>query len=134
MPAAVAAIAGGRAMTLVWQNEAGGLTFEIAAGDGAGRRFIKWAPEGSYLDLAAEAARMTWAGQFHPVPQVLDRAQASSVPVLAFAPAIGTACPLTRTRGSVGDASTRSTLGRPRSSPWRMVKTPEGGRAPRVRR
>jgi kanamycin kinase len=73
VPAGVAAMAGGRAMTLVWQNEAGGLTFEVAAGDGAGRRFIKWAPAGSVLDLAAEAARMTWARQFHPVPQVLDR-------------------------------------------------------------
>ena len=72
VPAAVAAAACGRPMTLVWQN-AGGLTFEVAARDGAGRRFIKWAPAGSYLDLAAEAARMTWARQFHPVPEVLDR-------------------------------------------------------------
>jgi kanamycin kinase len=70
VPAGVAAAAGGRALTLVWQNEAGGLTFEAA--DGAGRRFIKWAPTGSGLDLAAEAARMRWARQFHPVPQVLD--------------------------------------------------------------
>jgi kanamycin kinase len=60
-------------MTLAWQNGVGGLTFEVAAGDGAGRRFIKWAPAGSCLDLAAEAARMTWARQFHPVPQVLDQ-------------------------------------------------------------
>jgi aminoglycoside phosphotransferase len=71
VPAAVTATADGGAMTLVWQNEAGGLTFEVTAGDGAGRHFIKWAPVGSYLDLAAEAARMTWARQFHPVPQVL---------------------------------------------------------------
>lgn len=73
VPAAVAAAADGRAVTLTWENWAGGLTFEVEAGDGAGRRFIKWAPAGRPLDLAAEAARMTWAGRFHPVPRVLDR-------------------------------------------------------------
>ncbi len=72
VPAAVAAAAGGRRVTLVWANEVGGLTYEDEAGEGAGRRFIKWAPAGSGLDLAAEAARMTWAGQFHPVPRALD--------------------------------------------------------------
>ena len=50
-------------------NEAGGLTF--AAGEGAGGRFIKWAPVGSGLDLAAEAERMTWAVRYHPVPEPL---------------------------------------------------------------
>jgi len=70
VPAAVAAAAGGRALTLVWENSLGGRTY--AAADGAGRRFIKWAPPGSGLDLAAEAARMTWAGQFNPVRGVLD--------------------------------------------------------------
>jgi aminoglycoside phosphotransferase len=69
VPAAVAAAAGGRAVALVWENTVGGRTFE--AGEGAERRFIKWTPPGSGLDLAAEAARMTWAGQFHPVPRVL---------------------------------------------------------------
>jgi aminoglycoside phosphotransferase len=71
VPSAITVAAAGRPMTLVWENDAGGLTFE--AGEAAGRRFIKWAPDGSGLDLAAEAARMTWAGQFHPVPQMLDR-------------------------------------------------------------
>jgi aminoglycoside phosphotransferase len=69
VPPAVAAAAAGRALALVWANEAGGLTF--AAGEGAGRCFIKWAPAGSGLDLAAEAGRMTWAGPFHPVPRPL---------------------------------------------------------------
>ena len=44
----------------MWANEAGGLTF--AAGEGAGRRFIKWAPAGSGLDLPGEAHRLAWAG------------------------------------------------------------------------
>jgi kanamycin kinase len=69
VPAAVASAAGSRALRLVWANEVGGLTF--AAGEGTGRRFIKWAPDGSGLDLAAEAERMAWAGQYHPVPEPL---------------------------------------------------------------
>ena len=64
-------MAAGRPLRLVWTNEAGGLTFE--AGTGASRCFIKWAPAGSHLDLAAEADRMEWAGQFHPVPKPLSR-------------------------------------------------------------
>ena len=31
----------------------------------------QWAPAGSPLDLAAEAARMTWAAAYTPVPRVL---------------------------------------------------------------
>ena len=71
VPAPVTAAAAGREVSLVWANEAGGLTF--AVGEGAGRRFIKWAPAGSGLDLAGEAERMAWAGQYHRVPQPLDR-------------------------------------------------------------
>jgi kanamycin kinase len=73
VPAAVAAAAGGQEVTLVWANEAGGLTF--TAGEGAGRCFIKWAPSGSGLDLPAEARRLAWARQFHPVPQPVARGQ-----------------------------------------------------------
>jgi kanamycin kinase len=69
VPAAVVAAAGGQRVTLVWANEAGGLTF--TAGEGAGRCFVKWAPSGSGLDLPAEARRLAWARQFHPVPQPL---------------------------------------------------------------
>jgi kanamycin kinase len=69
VPAPVASAAGGREVSLVWENEAGGLTF--AVGEGAGRCFIKWAPGGSGLDLSAEADRLAWAGQYHPVPQPL---------------------------------------------------------------
>jgi kanamycin kinase len=70
VPAPVAAAAGGREASLVWANEAGGLTF--AVGEGAGRCFIKWAPTGSGLDLSVEAGRLAWARQYHPVPQPLD--------------------------------------------------------------
>lgn len=56
----------------VWQNELGGLTFEGTRGPD--RVFAKWAPAGSGLDLAAEKTRLEWAGQFTPVPEVLDYA------------------------------------------------------------
>jgi aminoglycoside phosphotransferase len=63
-------VAAGREVSLVWDNEAGGLTF--AVGEGAGRCFVKWAPATSGLDLSGEADRMAWARKYHPVPQPLD--------------------------------------------------------------
>jgi aminoglycoside phosphotransferase len=69
VPDAVAAAAGGRTVRLVWDNPTGGLTY--AAGEGTERCFIKWSPAGSGIDLAAEAARLSWAVPFHPVPRVL---------------------------------------------------------------
>ena len=71
MPAAVAAATGGQELTLAWVNDLGGVTYTFSTG--RERRFIKWAPAGSGLDLAGEAARMAWAGQFHPVPRPLDQ-------------------------------------------------------------
>src|SRR5205807_9475432 len=68
-PAPVAAEAGAAAVRPVRANELGGVTFEI--GTGGQRRFVKWAPAGSGIDLAAEAARMRWAAAFTPVPQLL---------------------------------------------------------------
>jgi kanamycin kinase len=60
----------------VWQNELGGLTFEGTRE--TERVFAKWAPAGSGLDLGAEKARLEWAGQFTPVPEVLDYASYDS--------------------------------------------------------
>ncbi|MFD5113364.1 aminoglycoside 3'-phosphotransferase [Streptomyces sp. NPDC058391] len=70
VPAPIAAVAGDRPLLPVWQNELGGLTFQI--GSGEGRLFAKWAPAGSGLDLAAEDARLRWAGRFAAVPRVRD--------------------------------------------------------------
>jgi kanamycin kinase len=67
-PEAVRSLAGDRQVRLAWENE-DALTFEV--GNGPDRGFIKWAPAGSPLDLAAEAARMTWAVAYTPVPRVL---------------------------------------------------------------
>ncbi|MCF6525267.1 aminoglycoside 3'-phosphotransferase [Streptomyces sp. JJ36] len=70
VPAPVTALARGRALLPVWRNERGGLTFRM--GDGPGRLFVKWAPAGSGLDLAAEAERLRWAVRFTPVPRVRE--------------------------------------------------------------
>jgi kanamycin kinase len=56
---------------VVWENEAGGLTFEL--GDGADRFFVKWTATGSGVDLDNEAARLSWAAPFTPVPALLDQ-------------------------------------------------------------
>ncbi|WP_329177154.1 aminoglycoside 3'-phosphotransferase [Streptomyces sp. NBC_01477] len=70
VPAPIAAGAGGRPVLPVWVNRLGGVTFRL--GDGEGRRFAKWAPAGSGLDLGAEAMRLRWAVDFTPVPRVLE--------------------------------------------------------------
>lgn len=69
-PRVVVALAARDQVRAVWRNEVGGLTFE--AGMGAGRRFIKWAPEDCGLDLRVEAERMTWLEPFDQVPRVID--------------------------------------------------------------
>lgn len=71
VPDVVRRMAGDRPTRPVWLNELDGLTFEITTG--TGRWFVKWAPSGSGLDLAREAARLRWAARFTPVPVVLDQ-------------------------------------------------------------
>jgi kanamycin kinase len=68
LPAAVRELAAVRDVCLAWENE-DALTFEV--GNGPDRCFVKWAPAGSPVDLAAEAARMIWAVAYTPVPRVL---------------------------------------------------------------
>jgi kanamycin kinase len=53
----------------VWENETGGLTFDVAAG--ADRCFVKWSPGSSDVDLNGEVARLGWAADYTPVPRVL---------------------------------------------------------------
>lgn len=70
VPEPVARIAGDRAVTVVWRNELGGLTFEV--GSGPGRSFVKWNPASTGIDLGAEAARLRWAAAHVSVPRVLE--------------------------------------------------------------
>lgn len=70
VPERVERLAAGVPVRAVWLNEAGGSTWELARGED--RRFVKWAPAESGLDLGAEAERLSWAGQFVTVPRVLE--------------------------------------------------------------
>lgn len=71
VPASVSVLAAGSSVRLAWQNEVGGLTFEL---DGpAERRFVKWTPPSSGIDLAQEVVRLGWAAGFISVPHVLSQ-------------------------------------------------------------
>ncbi len=70
IPGAVCDVAAGDPVRPVWANELGGVTFEVGTGDR--RRFVKWTPVGSGIDLAAEVARLEWAAPYTPVPRVVD--------------------------------------------------------------
>lgn len=70
VPDPVREAAAGRPILPVWHNE-GATTFRL--GEGPGARYAKWAPAGSGVDLAGEAARMRWAGAFVTVPRVLEQ-------------------------------------------------------------
>ena len=71
VPPAVSHLAAGDELRCVWVNELGGLTFELRR-PGPGRRFVKWAPASSGIDLDPEARRLRWARPHTPVPEVLD--------------------------------------------------------------
>lgn len=66
VPPPVRELLAGRVVRPVWRNEAGGLTFEGAAGPD--RVFVKWSPPGSGPDLDQEIARLQWAAAFTSVP------------------------------------------------------------------
>jgi kanamycin kinase len=71
VPAAVRALAGDDALRPVWENDAGGLTFEVGAD--VKRRFVKWVPRTAESELAAEVARLRWAASQTPVPRVVGQ-------------------------------------------------------------
>ncbi|HTW10339.1 MAG TPA: aminoglycoside 3'-phosphotransferase, partial [Acidimicrobiales bacterium] len=68
------ALAADRSLLVVWENEAGGVTFSVGdeAEGGAPELYVKWAPAGSEHDFAGEAARLTWAAPYTVVPEVLE--------------------------------------------------------------
>jgi kanamycin kinase len=76
VPAAVQELAAGRPVRAAWQNEFGGLTFQI--GTGPQRWFVKWVAAGSTIDLDREVERLEWAAQWTPVPQLLDRGSSAA--------------------------------------------------------
>jgi kanamycin kinase len=69
-PDAVVRVAHERPVRAVWENEIGGLTFEIGAGDG--RLFVKWIPTSETWRLDAEIERLRWAAPYTRVPEIVD--------------------------------------------------------------
>lgn len=67
VPNVVVDLAGGREATAVWLNRLGGVTFSLA-----GDEFVKVYPDEYAALLVAEAERMTWAIDYHPVPRILS--------------------------------------------------------------
>lgn len=74
IPPPLAAVIGDATAEMVWRNELGGLTFELR--DPAQRRFLKWAPAGSGLQLGAEIERLSWLGGRWPAPRVISHGSA----------------------------------------------------------
>ena len=70
VPHKVAALARGAALTPVWENDAGGLTFRTDDG-----RFIKFGPLDPEANMRDEAERMRWASQWARVPEVIAQGQ-----------------------------------------------------------
>lgn len=87
VPAAVREYAAGAAIVPVWQNVAGGLTF--AVGSGADRRFVKFVPATSDVDLGQEIVRLDWAAAYHPVPRLLGHGADETGAWLVTAPLVG---------------------------------------------
>jgi kanamycin kinase len=75
LPDVVRELAKAEQITPVWENQLGGLTFEI--GEGESRRFAKWAKAGSGLDLDTERQRLQWANPYIDAPRVLDHGRDS---------------------------------------------------------
>jgi kanamycin kinase len=70
VPRVVVELASGSALRLVWENELGGRTYQV--GTGARRRFVKWLPHASGINITKEIARLRWAAPYIAVPRVLD--------------------------------------------------------------
>ena len=70
VPARVRALARGAALTPVWENNIGGMTFRTDDG-----RFIKWGPLDPEANMRDEAERMRWARAWTPVPAVLEQGE-----------------------------------------------------------
>ncbi|WP_181156621.1 aminoglycoside 3'-phosphotransferase [Microbacterium sp. MYb66] len=70
VPARVRELARGAALTPVWRNGLGGLTFRTDD-----RRYIKWGPLDDEANMRDEAERMRWAHQWITVPEVLEQGQ-----------------------------------------------------------
>ena len=67
VPPRVRDLAGDVALTPVWRNGIGGVTFRTDDG-----RYLKYGPRNEESSMAEEAERLAWAGGSVPVPRVLE--------------------------------------------------------------
>jgi kanamycin kinase len=88
IPEALRALFAGRRAEVVWRNQSDGLTIEVTSP--AERRFVKWAPAGSGLNLVDEEPRLRWAADYITVPRVLDSGSAGNGHWLITAAVAGT--------------------------------------------
>lgn len=70
VPVRVRELARGAALTPVWLDGIGGLTFRTDDG-----RYIKWGPLDDEANMRDEAERMRWARTWISVPEVLEQGQ-----------------------------------------------------------
>lgn len=71
IPDALAEVAQGRPIRLLWANEVGGVTGWIS--EPGGDLIAKWQPTHPEVALAAEAERLRWLQGRHPAPRVVAR-------------------------------------------------------------
>lgn len=70
VPGRVRELARGAALTPVWRNGIGGLTFRTDDG-----RYIKWGPHDLEATMRDEAERLRWARRWITVPEVIEQGQ-----------------------------------------------------------
>ena len=70
IPAGVERLARGAALSPVWRNGIGGLTFRTDDG-----RYIKWGPHDDEANMRDEAERLRWARSWITVPEVIDQGE-----------------------------------------------------------
>jgi kanamycin kinase len=85
VPPPIVILAGRHRARPVWRNELGGLTVEITGP--AGRRFARWGPAGSGLDLVPDAAWLRWAAAITAVPSALILTAITGPPPILARPA-----------------------------------------------
>jgi kanamycin kinase len=73
VPVRVRGLAGGAALTPVWENGIGGLTFRTDDG-----RYIKYGPVNPETSIAGEVRRLTWAAPHLRVPAVIESGQSTT--------------------------------------------------------
>ncbi|HNP57955.1 MAG TPA: phosphotransferase [Gordonia sp. (in: high G+C Gram-positive bacteria)] len=74
IPERVRLLARGAALSCLWANELGGLTFLATAADGEDF-VIKWGPRNQETSMRAEAERLRWAQEWIRVPTVIDQGE-----------------------------------------------------------